>query len=107
MSWDGEVIIETSLSGTTAEGPYCGNGPWYRRSGTAGPGPQSYFSQLCSGMAAFALDLKRPTASPVAVADFKKLRRFIVALRQGKFGATPEIVHQNRNDTKAKEIIRK
>jgi hypothetical protein len=52
---------------------------------------------------ALSLALSRPTVSPVAVADFKKVRRSISSPARAKFGnwrATPEIVHQNRNNTK-------
>jgi hypothetical protein len=55
-------------------------------------------------MDALAVARDRPTASPVAVADFKKLRRSMGSPARAKFGnqrAIPEIVHQNRNKTKA------
>ena len=54
-------------------------------------------------MEALALALNRPTVSPVAVADFKKLRRSISCSGKGEvrqLRAIPEIVHQNRNNTK-------
>ena len=61
-------------------------------------------------MEALALALSRPTVSPVAVADFRKLRRSMSSPARAKFGnerAVPEIVHQNRKKMKAYEIIRK
>jgi hypothetical protein len=54
-------------------------------------------------MEAFALALNRPTANPVALADFKKRRRSIQPSGSAKFGnwrGIPEMVHQNRNNTK-------
>jgi hypothetical protein len=54
-------------------------------------------------MEALELALNIPTVSPVAVADFKKLRRSTSSPAKAKFGnwrAIPKIVHQNRNDTK-------
>jgi len=41
-------------------------------------------------------------ATPVAAADFRKLRRFIWLSGKGRSAtrATPEILHQNRNNTK-------
>jgi hypothetical protein len=43
-------------------------------------------SQLYSGMNAWAVALQKPAASPVAVADFKKLRRSIGTPATTKFG---------------------
>src|SRR5271168_3248908 len=77
MSFDGVVTITTSLSGTTASASYCVNGPWYRRSFTSGPFPQSYFSQLCSGMLLAAASPGSPATKPKLPPAFKNPRRFI------------------------------
>jgi len=59
---------------------------------------------LCSGTEAWACGFKTPKAIPVAAADFKKVRRSMSFSNEDQgfqLRAIPEIVQQNRSNTKA------